>query len=203
MKLHIFVAGVLALLLGIAAAAQRQEFLTDGEIAQIREAQEPDKRLKLYVDFAEQRLAEIEKALAGNDAKRADFIHQYLREYDSIIDAVDRNVEQAVTRRDLARKGLEAALKAEPGFLKLLQGFRARNPKDLEQYKFILDQAIDDTESSIEALRGALDKQPKDRRSERERRKEAEEQQRRRGEAEGSKEKPKESGPPARRPGSR
>lgn len=203
MKQRVWLAGLLVLLLASAAAAQREEFLTDGEISLIREAQEPNKRLKHYVDFAQQRLAEIEKALAGNEPKRGDFIHQYLREYDSIIDAVDRNVEQALTRRDLARKGLEIAVKATPEFLKLLQGFRARNPKDLDQYRFILDQAIEDTESSIGTLRAALDKQPKDRRAEREARKEAEEQQRRRAEEEGSKEKQKESGPPRKRPGNR
>ncbi len=150
------------------AQAQRREFLTDGEIYQIREAQEPNERLKLYVRFARERLNAAEKALAGSEASRGEMIHDNLREYDQIIDAIDRNVEQAVQRRDLARKGLELALKEEPEFLKLLESFRARNPKDLEEYRFILNQAMDTTESSIASLREALAKQPKGRKEEKE-----------------------------------
>lgn len=190
---------VLALLLCFAAvpvaSAQRGEFLSDGEISQIREAQEPNQRLKLYVEFARYRLDTIEKALAGNDENRAEAIHQNLREYDRIIDAIDNNAEQAVSRRDLARKGLELALEKEPEFLKLLQSFRTRNPKDLDEYRFILDRAIETTESSIELLREALSKQPKDR-------KEAEREQKKRQEQEqitpkeAAPPQPKEAGPP-------
>jgi len=158
------------------ATAQQREFLTDGEIYQIREAQEPDQRLKLYVQFAQQRLDAVEKELAGSDADRARRIHQNLSEYDRIIDAIDRNVEQALGRHDLMRKGLEAALKAEPEFLKLLEAFRARNPKDLREYRFILDQAVETTKDSLEGLREALAKQPKGRKQEKEEKEEKKKQ---------------------------
>ena len=165
----------------LAVPAQRREFLTDGEIFQIREAQEPNARLKLYIQFARERLNAVEKALAGNDADRGAYIHDNLREYDQIIDAVDHNAEQAVKKRDLARKGLELALQEEPEFLKLLQGFQARNPKDLEQYRFILSQAIETTEGSIEVLREALGKQPKGRKEEKEEKQEKKKLQEPRG----------------------
>lgn len=158
------------------AAAQQREFLTDGEIYQIREAQEPDQRLKLYVQFAQQRLDAVEKELAADDAARTRRIYQNLSEYDRIIDAIDRNVEQALGRHNLMRKGLEAAVKAEPEFLKLLEAFRARNPKDLREYRFILDQAMETTKDSFDSLREALAKQPKGRKQEKEEKEEKKKQ---------------------------
>jgi tetratricopeptide (TPR) repeat protein len=158
-------AGVLVSMLG---AAQRREFLTDGEIEAIREAQDPNERLKLYANFAQQRLELAEKALAGSEADRAQQIHTALSEYNRILEAIDANVDQALTRRDLMRKGLEYALKNEPDFLKLLESFQARNPKDLDEYRLALSQAIENTKDGIDGLREALQKQPKGRREEKE-----------------------------------
>lgn len=155
-------------LLAMLTFAQRREFLSDGEIAEIREAQEPNDRLRLYTNFADLRLQTVEKALAGSEANRAEQIHTTLSEYNSILEAIDANVDQAATRRDLMRKGLEFALKREPDFLKLLQSFQARNPKDLDEYRFALSQAIDNTKDSIDGLREVLRKQPKGRKEEKE-----------------------------------
>ena len=157
-----------AIVLSVLATAQRREFLTDGEIEAIREAQDPNDGLKLYTDFAHQRLWLVEKALAGSEADRAQQIHTTLSEYNRILEAIDANVDQAVTRRDLMRKGLEYALKNEPDFLKLLQSFQARNPKDLDEYRFALSQAIENTKDGIDGLREALQKQPKGRQQEKE-----------------------------------
>ena len=160
---------VLAIALALPVQAQWREFLTPGEIEQIRKAQEPNKRLKLYVGFARQRLAAVEKELAGNDARRARRIHASLSEYDRIIDAIETNVEEAVDRRDPVRKGVEQGLKAEPEFLKLLGSFRARNPMDLSDYRLILDQTIDTTQDSMQWLRQVLEKMPKGRKQKRKR----------------------------------
>ena len=154
---------VLAVALALPVQAQWREFLTPGEISEIRKAQEPNMRLKLYAGFARQRLAAVEKELAGKDARRARRIHASLSEYDQILDAIEANVEQAVDRRDPVRKGVERVLKAEPEFLKLLESFRALNPKDLSDYRFILDQTIDTTRDSVQRLRKVLEKMPKGR----------------------------------------
>ncbi len=187
------------------ARGQRPEFLTDGEITQIREAQEANDRLKLYVQFAGERLSAVEKALAAADPNRGDLIHDNLREYDRIIDAIDDNVEQSTKNRSLFRKGLEGALKAAPEFLKQLEGFRARNPADLQQYRFILNQAIETTGGSITGLQEALGKQPKGRKEEKEERKKREEDLRLKEQERLQKEQPKaapaESGPPRKKRG--
>ena len=55
-------AAALAFAMGV-VAAQDRDFLTSDEADQIREAQEPNARLKLYVDFAKQRVAMIDQLL--------------------------------------------------------------------------------------------------------------------------------------------
>ena len=163
---------VLATLLAVAAQAQWREFLSHDEIQQIRRAQLPNKRLKLYVEFAGQRLAEVEKELAGNDARRARRIHASLSEYDQIMDAIAANVEQALSRREPVRKGVERVLEAAPEFLKLLESFRARNPKDLSEYRFTLNQTMDTTQDSIQSLQQVPEKLPKGKKEKKKRPKE-------------------------------
>lgn len=151
--------------LALPALAQK-EFLNDNEINEIREAQEPDKRLKLYVDFAKARLDAVAKLIAADTPDRGEAIHNNLYEYDRILHAIDLNADQAEKRRDLFRKGLEYALDQEPGFLKQLEAVQAGNPRDLDDYKFVLDQAIGNTRDSIEGLGELLGKQPKGRKEE-------------------------------------
>jgi len=74
----------------------------------------------------------------------------------------------------LLRKGLELAVKEEPQFLKRLQALEAKNPKDIEDYRFILRQAVETTQDSLESLRGHLGKLPPDRKAEKQAKKKKE-----------------------------
>lgn len=179
MKRLFFTIGALVLLVAPALAQQR-EFLTSGEIDQIREAQEPDRRLRLYADFARIRIDAIARLLQSKEADRGSQIHDALYEYDRILDAIDKNVDQAQQRRDPLKKGLQYVLDQEPAFLKQLEALQAANPADLEQYKFILDQAIGNTRDGIDSLAGVLSKQPKSRAEEKEAKARAEKEQQKR-----------------------
>jgi hypothetical protein len=148
------------------ALSQQRDFLTGGESDAIREAQEPAERLKLYVDFAKRRIDTIAKLLQSKEADRGDQMHDALYEYDRILDAIGKNVDRAEQRRDIFKKGLQYALEQEPLFLKQLEAVRAANPADLEQYKFILDQAIDNTHDDVDELAVVLKKQPTNRKEE-------------------------------------
>ena len=77
--------GWLLLLLLAAPAAAQKDFLTGDEIEQLREAQEPDVRLPLYVTFARQRVDMLAQLFTSKKTGRSGVIHDTLEQYGQII----------------------------------------------------------------------------------------------------------------------
>ncbi len=132
------------------ARAQDRDFLTPNEIEQIRQAQEPNERLLLYVHFAKQRIDVVQNYLAKDKAGRSIFIHNNLEDYNKIIEAIDSVSDDALKHNRPIDKGMIAVLNAEKEFLDQLNKIHDSEPRDLERYKFVLEQAIDTTNDSHE-----------------------------------------------------
>lgn len=128
--------------------AQDRDFLTPNEVEQVREAQDPNDRLLLYVHFAKQRMDLLEQYLARDKPGRSIFIHNALEDYGKIIEAIDDVSDDALLHNHVPDKGLVAVLGAEREFLDQLNKIQASNPKDLDRYQFVLQQAIDTTSDS-------------------------------------------------------
>jgi len=134
----------------VCLAQEDRDFLTPDEVQQVREAQEPNERLTLYVRFAKQRIDLVENYLAKNKPGRSIFIHNTLEDYSHIIEAIDTVSDDALRRHAEIDKGLIAVLNAEKDFLEKLNKIQDSNPKDMERYKFVLTEAIDTTNDSRE-----------------------------------------------------
>jgi hypothetical protein len=139
-----------AAMLGLAAmcSAQDRDFLTPDEVEQVRDAQDPNDRLALYIHFATQRIDMVENYLAKEKPGRSIFIHNTLEDYSHIIEAIDTVCDDALKRHKEIDKALIAVLNAEKDFLDKLNKIQDENPKDLERYKFVLTEAIDTTSDS-------------------------------------------------------
>jgi hypothetical protein len=144
----------LALSIAMCAAtwvfAQDRDFLTPDEADQIREAQDPNDRLLLYVRFARQRMDLLQQYLSKDKPGRSIFIHNTLEDYSNIIEAIDTVSDDALRHKRPIDKGLIAVLSAEKDFLDQLNKVQDSEPKDLDRYKFVLTQAIDTTSDSRE-----------------------------------------------------
>jgi hypothetical protein len=142
----------LALFLICAACGftQTHDFLTADEIDQVREAQEPNARLKLYVLFARQRLALLEQFLSKEKPGRAALIHDTIEEYTHIIEAIDTVADDALVRKLPLDIGMKEVAAAEGEMLTKLQKIEETAPKDLARYDFVLKNAIDTTSDSKE-----------------------------------------------------
>jgi hypothetical protein len=130
--------------------AQDRDFLTSNEIAQVREAQDPNDRLQLYVHFARQRMDLVEQYLAKEKSGRSIFIHNGLEDYTKIIEAIDSVADDALRHNRPIDKGMVVVIAAEKDFLAQLSRIQDSEPKDFERYKFVLGEAIDTTSDSQE-----------------------------------------------------
>ena len=135
-------------LLSVALFAQDRDFLTPNEADQVREVQEPSERLQLYIHFAKQRMDLAEQYLAKDQPGRSIFIHNALEDYSRIIEAIDSVSDDALRHKLAIDKGLISVIAAEKDFLEQLKKIEDSNPRDLDRYKFALDDAIDTTSDS-------------------------------------------------------
>jgi len=142
----------LAILLVFAACgfAQERDFLTADEIDQVRDAQEPNARLKLYILFARQRLALLQQFLSKEKPGRSALIHDTIEEYTHIIESIDTVADDALVRKLPLDIGMKEVATAEGEMLATLQKIEEAAPKDLARYEFVLKNAIDTTSDSKE-----------------------------------------------------
>jgi hypothetical protein len=138
------------LILACSAFGQQRDYLTADEIDQVREAQEPNLRLKLYVHFAKQRIAEIQQLLAKEKTGRSALIHDALEDYTHIIEAIDTVSDDALRRKVVLDEGMKTVADAEKEMLATLNKIEESNAKDLPRFEFALKAAIDTTSDSEE-----------------------------------------------------
>lgn len=145
-----------ALLLCIAALAQEfpsgQDFLTDYEVDVLRDKQGFEERIEAYVKFAALRLELIEQSLEVEEAGRAAKVHRSLKEYGSIIQAVDDVIDDALLRNRQMDGALGDLLGAEARFSARLATIAAESATDAWRYEFVLEDAISITRDSMELL---------------------------------------------------
>lgn len=148
-----------ALLLFLAAVpvplfAQRADYLTPAEVTLVRDAMEPQKRIKLFLDFAEERLGSLEKELrsAGqHPEKRSRELTVKFDHYIRAVDDVAGHLEMWLDRGGVDLRKLRKQLpKASKDFLARLSVIQQDNTALQEtDLHFDLEDAIEATEDVL------------------------------------------------------
>ncbi len=159
--------GLVILLLAAVVGAQRlrHDPLTEAEADQMREvAQEPDKRLKLVIKFAQARLQAIEQ-LRG-DPKMAEGrgkqIHDLLQDFTELVDEIGDNEDMYARQKADISKPIGQVIIADSDFQLKLRALKqaAADPKyaqEAKQYEFALQDAMDAVDSNEQDSRELLD----------------------------------------------
>ena len=132
------------------ALAQERDFLSADEIDQVREAQDPSLRIRLYLQFAKERIGLVEKLVSESKPGRSLLIHDTLEDYEKIIEAIDTVADDSLKRHLPIQEGVVAAAAAEKKMLASLKKVGDMPLKDKPRYEFALGQAVDATEDSID-----------------------------------------------------
>ena len=128
----------------------RKEFLTDHEVDQIREAQEPNMRIALYLHFAKLRIELLRQYLAKQKAGRSAQIHRNLEEYGRIIETIDVVIDDALDMKRDITPAIAKLSAEEQVFLVALQAMADNPQEDHFRYEFVLEDAIEITADSLE-----------------------------------------------------
>lgn len=150
--------GLLALLAALCAAApawaQRADYLTPEEVALVRDTQEPDKRIALFLQFCEQRLGAFEKAVntpPEQERARPGVLRDLLNDF---IHAVDDTT--AAVELPLERGGADLR-KTRPLLAKQVEDFLARVKKIQEEPALADEDLGYDLEDATLALQDLLE----------------------------------------------
>ena len=141
---------ILLLLAAVAWGQPQRDFLSEDESDQIRLVQEPNERLALYVKFARLRLELVKQTLAVEKPGRSRLIHNNLEDYNRIIEAMDNVIDDALARKVDVQKGVALVAEHQKQFLATLQEFNAKQAKDRYLYEFVLKDALETTQDSLE-----------------------------------------------------
>jgi len=163
----IYFAITLLVALPLRAQVRDRDPLTEKEVDQLREtAIEPEKRLKLMVDFTKARMIAIEQVRSDPKMakERGVKIHDLLEDIASLVDEVDDNVQNYNERNADLRKPLKQVVEMDSEFQGKLRELKvaSEDPKHVDEaadYKFSLEDAIDSVNRSADATRKLLEEQ--------------------------------------------
>jgi hypothetical protein len=146
--------GFLVLAMLSSMLAQRREPLNDKEIDELRDAaQEPEARIKLYVEFARDRLNSLELMRADPKVTdRAQQTHDKLQNFLDVYDELNGNIDTFVERKADLRKPLKKLIEADTEFqakLRALKTSADASPQEEQQYQFLLSNAVDTVDDSL------------------------------------------------------
>ena len=155
---------LLAVSLGVAAGAEKADYLSDDEVDELREAQGPSERIEKYLSFAQIRLTRFDdyrNRRPDPDYDIPAYLETQLDQYIRITDALKDWIEDHFDSHDDMRAGLKKVLEMGPHQLEQLRHIEQSSDPYAAGYRKSLADAIDDFTDALDGATKALSEQSK------------------------------------------
>ena len=158
MRLILAKASVLVVLLfpliatspGIAAAqAVEKDYLSALEADKIRDAETPNDKIKLFVQFADDRLKKFQYELEHPaQTNHTQMLNYLMNSYVGCVDDATDLMQEGVEKQQNVRAGIDLLANKGKEFLEILKKIQAEG-KELEVYKENIEDAIEGTQDAM------------------------------------------------------
>ncbi len=141
----------------VQAQEEKKDYLTDAEGDRIRDAVTPPERMKLFVEFAGDRLKKFQYELTRTvpEGRRAEILNGLLNAYAGCIDDAADQIEVAREKQVDIRASLKIMQTKGKEFLEALQKINEGGP-EYDTYKDTLQDAIEGTQDALTDVDKAL-----------------------------------------------
>ena len=141
----------IAIVTTAAARAQvpQKDYLTAQEADKIRDAETSNERIKLFVDFADDRLKKFQYELSHPSATNHEQMLNYLMNaYIGCVDDAADLIQLGIEKQENVRRGIDLMAAKSKEYLEALKKIQA-DGKEIEIYKENLDDAIEGTQDAM------------------------------------------------------
>ena len=142
----------------VQAQEQKKDYLTDAEGDRIRDAVTPPERMKLFVEFAGDRLKKFQYELTRSvpEGRRNEILNGLLNAYAGCVDDAADQIEVAREKQVDIRASLKIMQTKGKEFLEALQKINQGAGPEYDIYKDTLQDAIEGTQDALADVDKAL-----------------------------------------------
>jgi hypothetical protein len=129
--------------------AVQKDYLSALEADKIRDAETPNERIKLFLQFADDRLKKFQYELEHPSSNRhAEMLNYLLNSYIGCVDDASDLIQESIEKQRNVRAGVDLMASKAKEYLEALKKISTEG-KELEIYKTNLDDAIEGTQDAI------------------------------------------------------
>ena len=132
-----------------AGAQQQKDYLSAVEADKIRDAETVNERIKLFLNFADDRLKKFQYELEHPSSNRhGDMLNSLLNAYVGCVDDAADLIQLGLEKQDNIRQGIDLMTSRTKEFLVVLEKLSTDGP-ERDLYKDNLDDAIEGTRDAM------------------------------------------------------
>jgi hypothetical protein len=140
------------------ARAQKKDYLSAREAAEVRDADTPSDRIKLFISFAGDRIRKIQYEFEhpSDNTHPADRINALINNFASCVDDAADLIDDGADKQQEIRPAIKEMQARAPEFLMYLKSLQDQGAK-MDDYKENLNDAVESVNDALKTAADAMD----------------------------------------------